>query len=65
MKRSKPKFATTSMFTAITPRLSGEPIGLEITAPDQVTLDQINAVLESFKLPLISPEELAPLKAAY
>lgn len=42
----------------------GEPIGLEITAPDRVTLDQINAVLEGFKLPLISQEELAPLKAA-
>ncbi|WDT74361.1 MAG: DUF2283 domain-containing protein [Candidatus Manganitrophus sp.] len=39
----------------------GKPIGLEITAPAQVTIDQINAMLEQLSLPKISPEELAPL----
>ena len=42
----------------------GEPIGLEITAPTQVTLDQINSVLESLELPAMEPDELAPLQAA-
>ena len=44
--------------------VDGQPIGLEITAPLQVTLDQINAVLESLNLPLAEPDELAPLQAA-
>jgi len=39
----------------------GKPIGLEITAPGQVTIEQINAMLEQLNLPKISPEELAPL----
>jgi hypothetical protein len=42
----------------------GEPIGLEITAPSQVTVEQINAVLDKLGLENIDPEELAPLKAA-
>lgn len=42
----------------------GRPIGLEITAPGEVTLDQINAVLGRLKLPLLDPQELRPLKAA-
>ena len=42
----------------------GQPIGLEITAPEQVTADQINAVLENLHLPPIKPGELAPLQAA-
>ena len=42
----------------------GEPIGFELTAPDQVTVVQINAVLERFGLPGISPQELDPLHAA-
>ncbi len=41
-----------------------EPIGLEITAPDQVTVEEINAVLERLGLAAMGPEELAPLKAA-
>ncbi len=40
------------------------PIGLEITAPTQTTLDEINAVLSRLKMPLMGPEELEPLKAA-
>lgn len=43
---------------------SGEPLGLEITAPGKVTLDDINAALEKLGLDPISAEELAPLLAA-
>lgn len=39
----------------------GKPIGLEITAPAQVTIEQINAMLEQLSLPKIGPEELALL----
>jgi hypothetical protein len=42
---------------------SGEPIGLEITAPAHVTVEQINAVLEPLGLSGMTPEELAPLRA--
>ena len=42
----------------------GVPIGLEITAPMKVTLDQINAVLGRLTLPFLEPQELTPLKAA-
>lgn len=44
--------------------VSGEPIGLEITAPAQVTIDQINQVLATLGLAVMAPEELAPLHAA-
>lgn len=42
---------------------SGEPIGLEITAPRQVTVATVNAVLESLGLTVMAPEELVPLEA--
>lgn len=42
----------------------GHPIGLEITAPTEVTSDQINEVLRELDVPLLDPEELAPLQAA-
>ncbi len=42
----------------------GDPIGLEITAPGQVSPAQINAVLRDLGQPAIGPEELAPLQAA-
>ena len=42
----------------------GRPIGLELTAPAQVTADQINAVLAGLGLDPIAPEELEPLAAA-
>jgi hypothetical protein len=42
----------------------GEPIGLEITAPGRVTVEQVNYVLAGLGLPGIRPEELAPLRAA-
>ena len=43
---------------------SGEPIGLELTAPAHVTVEQINAVLTPLGLSGMTPEELAPLRAA-
>lgn len=43
---------------------SGEPIGLEITAPDHVTAEHINTVLETLGLSVMTSEELAPLRAA-
>ena len=42
---------------------SGEPIGLEITTPTHVTVDQVNKVLETLGLSAMAPEELAPLHA--
>jgi hypothetical protein len=43
---------------------SGEPIGLEITAPAHVSVEQINAVLVPLGFTRMTPEELAPLYAA-
>jgi hypothetical protein len=43
---------------------SGDPIGLEITAPGTVTLDDINAALRRLGLDPIAAEDLAPLLAA-
>ena len=42
----------------------GEPIGLEITAPAHVTVEQINTVLETLGLSAMTPEEFAPLCVA-
>jgi hypothetical protein len=42
----------------------GSPIGLEITAPGHVSLDEINSVLVRFGQPRLGPKELAPLAAA-
>ncbi|MBA2245070.1 MAG: DUF2283 domain-containing protein [Gemmatimonadetes bacterium] len=42
----------------------GQALGLEITAPGKVTLEEINAVLERLGQPGISADELAPLAAA-
>jgi Protein of unknown function (DUF2283) len=43
---------------------SGEPIGLEITAPAHVTAAQVNVVLEMLGLEAMAPEELTPFHAA-
>ena len=43
---------------------SGEPIGLEITAPTHVTPAQVNIVLEMLGLDAMTPEELVPLHGA-
>jgi len=41
-----------------------EPIGIEITAPNHVTAEQINGVLKAIGMASVSPEDLAPLRAA-
>ena len=41
-----------------------EPIGLEITAPEQATLFDINQTLSRLNLPPISPVEAFPLCAS-
>lgn len=43
---------------------AGKPIGIEITAPGQVGLDDLNRVLTELGLPLLESADLAPLKAA-
>ncbi|MCK6534261.1 MAG: DUF2283 domain-containing protein [Polyangiaceae bacterium] len=40
---------------------SGKPIGLELTAPSEVTLADVNAVLGRIGEPQLAPEERAPL----
>ena len=42
----------------------GKPIGIEITSPSKVTLDDINALLSELGLDTAAPEELAPFRAA-
>jgi hypothetical protein len=44
--------------------VSGEPFGLEITAPAYLTATRVNVVLEMLGLEAMAPEELAPLHAA-
>jgi hypothetical protein len=43
---------------------SGTPIGLEITAPELVTSDELNAALLHLGQPRLEPNEIAPLRAA-
>ena len=43
---------------------NGEPIGVEITAPSQVSLEAINEVLEKLGQPAIGSEDIAPMQAA-
>lgn len=43
---------------------TGKAIGIEITAPAQVSVEQINAILGQLSIEPIAPEELAPLRAA-
>lgn len=42
----------------------GKPIGIEITAPSQITLSAINSLLEHWGLPPVARADLAPLLAA-
>jgi hypothetical protein len=42
----------------------GEPIGLEITTPSAVAVEEVNVALKKLGLPPISSEEIAPFKAA-
>jgi hypothetical protein len=40
------------------------PIGIELTAPGQATLDRLNVVLKRLNMPPLQENELAPLAAA-
>jgi hypothetical protein len=42
----------------------GEPIGVEVTEPHQVSLEAINEVLQNLGHSPIQPEDIAPMKAA-
>ena len=42
----------------------GRPIGIEITAPDRVSLAAVNRVLRGLGLPAAKKADLAPLLAA-
>jgi len=43
---------------------SGRPIGVEITAPQAVTVEELNDVLARLALPPVPVDEWAPLRAA-
>ena len=43
---------------------SGNPIGIEITAPTKITVADLNAVLSKLGLSSLKESELAPLRAA-
>ena len=43
---------------------SGNPIGIEITAPTKVTIADLNHALTKLGLPPMQDNELAPLRAA-
>lgn len=45
-------------------RRDGKPIGIEILAPDKLTLTAFNRVLRDLGLPTLKRADLAPLKAA-
>ncbi len=42
----------------------GRPIGIEITAPEHMTVSQLNAVLDRLRFEPLRPDETAPLHAA-
>jgi len=43
---------------------NGKPIGIEITAPTQLSVGAINRVLKELGLPTVTRADLAPLRAA-
>jgi hypothetical protein len=43
---------------------TGKPIGIEITAPEKITLPLFNRALKHLGLPAVKRVEFAPLKAA-
>ena len=43
---------------------NGKPIGIEITAPGQITASLFNRVLREFGLPALKRTELTPLRVA-
>jgi len=42
---------------------NGDPMGIEITAPERITANALNAVLERLGPPPITEDEFAPLPA--
>ena len=42
----------------------GKPIGIEITAPTQLSAAALNRVLRRLRLPTVTRTDLAPLRAA-
>ncbi len=42
----------------------GSPIGIEITAPDKLTVGALNKVLRALGQPRVTRADLAPLRAA-
>ncbi len=42
----------------------GQPIGIEITAPDKLSLTALNRVLRDLGLPAVKRVDLTPLRAA-
>lgn len=42
----------------------GQPIGIEITAPSQVTVESFNRVLKKLGQPPVGEKDLKPLEAA-
>jgi uncharacterized protein YuzE len=42
----------------------GKPIGIEITAPSKVTIDDLNRVLAGLGAAALTSEDIAPLMAA-
>lgn len=49
---------------AVDYRRDGQPIGIEITAPERVSLAAVNRVLRTLGLPVAKRADLAPLLAA-
>ncbi len=45
-------------------RRDGRPIGIEILAPNELTLSTFNRVLRDLGLPTLKRQDLAPLRAA-
>lgn len=43
---------------------SGKPIGIEITAPAAVTIDDLNTVLKGLNAATLTEADILPLKAA-
>jgi hypothetical protein len=43
---------------------TGKPIGIEITAPDKITLPLFNRALKQLGMPILKRSDFAPLKAA-
>jgi uncharacterized protein YuzE len=43
---------------------NGDALGIEITAPSQVSASKLNRVLRDLGVPPLSPSELSPLRAA-